>query len=159
MSTEMATCLICRKPYKVCLSCKEKLKLKPWKTITDTEECWKIYFTLKQYNTGKITREQARENLNSIPFSKENIDPFHWPTIDEIMTEDAVAPDVEDKQADVAADTDEHSLYSDTGTVDNAGEVIGTESDVKPVETLEKPKYENNTYGRKNKKRNRTNCE
>lgn len=91
MSEELATCLICRKKYHVCLSCKEKMKLSPWKIVTDTEDCWKIFYTIKQYKDKIISKEQAKNNLSQVKFIKDDIDKSLWKVIDEIMSVDKTA--------------------------------------------------------------------
>ena len=52
-------CLICGKGYYVCHSCREVRTFSPWRSITDTANCFKIYRVLSDYNGKCITKEQA----------------------------------------------------------------------------------------------------
>lgn len=59
-----ATCAICGEHYYVCNTCKSTKKLKPWRTITDSIECYKIYMIIHAYKNGSITKEKARKMLD-----------------------------------------------------------------------------------------------
>ena len=56
-------CLICGKGYHVCHSCREIRTFSPWRSITDTANCFKIYRVLSDYNSGNLTKDKAREQL------------------------------------------------------------------------------------------------
>ena len=84
-------CAICNKPYYLCLSCKDKIKLKPYKVHTDTAEHYKIFEVLRGYNLGLLSKERAKEmlekvNLSDIETFKEKIKE----KIDEIMKVETV---------------------------------------------------------------------
>ena len=69
-----AKCPVCGKMYEVCLSC-SKNKMQSWKTVTDTEECFKVFTTLHRvYVTEKMTKEEAREKIADIKF--EDLDSY-----------------------------------------------------------------------------------
>lgn len=58
-----ATCAICGEKYYVCNTCRSTKQLKPWRTITDSIECYKIYMIIHNYTNGLITKEKARKML------------------------------------------------------------------------------------------------
>lgn len=64
-----ATCSICGKGYYLCVSCKDAMKLNPWKMHTDTSEHYKIYQILRGYNTGVYTKEEAKSKLQTVDLS------------------------------------------------------------------------------------------
>lgn len=64
-----AFCSICGKPYHMCLSCKDQMRLQPWKMHTDTSEHYKIYQTLHGYNVGVYDKEEAKSKLQNIDLS------------------------------------------------------------------------------------------
>ena len=64
-----ATCSICGKGYYMCLSCKDKINLNPWKIHTDTSEHYKIYQILHGYNTKVYTKEEAKSKLKMVDLS------------------------------------------------------------------------------------------
>jgi hypothetical protein len=73
-----ATCSICGKRYHVCLSCRDSVKLAPWKVHTDTSEHYKIYQIIRGLSTNVLTKLETKERLNNVDLSdldtfKENI--------------------------------------------------------------------------------------
>ena len=73
-----ATCSICGNPYHLCLSCKDSMKLHPWKIHCCSPDCYKIFQVVKGYNTGVYTKEEFKSKLKNIDLSnlenyKENI--------------------------------------------------------------------------------------
>ena len=61
-----AKCAICGKDYYVCMSCKDRIRLKPWTVYTDTPECYKIFQIIHGYSTGVYTREETKQKLQNI---------------------------------------------------------------------------------------------
>ena len=61
-----AVCSICGKEYYACLSCSDAMKLHPWKTYTDTQECFKVFQVVRGFSTGVYTKDEAREKLQNI---------------------------------------------------------------------------------------------
>lgn len=59
-----AFCSICGKPYHKCNSCSDS-KMKPWRSIVDTINHYKIYLIIADYNNKKINKEKAKELLNA----------------------------------------------------------------------------------------------
>ena len=64
-----AICSICGKDYYMCLSCKDMMQIRPWQLHTDTSEHYKIYQTLRGFNTGVYTKEEAKSKLQMIDLS------------------------------------------------------------------------------------------
>lgn len=80
------TCAICGKKYKECNTCKKIKTYKAWRTIADTEECFKIYSVLYDYNRGTIDKSKAKELLKSCRMP-ETFQSHIKKVIDEIMCE------------------------------------------------------------------------
>lgn len=67
-----ATCSICGRGYHLCLSCKDNMKLHPWKIHTDTSEHYKIFQILRGFNTKVYTKEEAKSKLQKVDLSDLN---------------------------------------------------------------------------------------
>lgn len=80
-----ATCAICGEKYHVCATCKSVKTLKPWRTITDTIDCYKIYMIIHDFENGIITKENARKMLDACTLPK-TFQPHIKVVIDEIMS-------------------------------------------------------------------------
>lgn len=61
-----ATCSICGKEYYMCLSCKDSMKVTPWKMYTDTAEHYKVFQVIRGYSTGVYNKEEARAKFNNV---------------------------------------------------------------------------------------------
>ena len=61
-----AVCSICGKAYHLCLSCSDAMKLHPWKTYTDTQECFKAFQVVRGFSTGVYTKDEAKEKLQNV---------------------------------------------------------------------------------------------
>lgn len=64
-----AFCSICGKGYYVCLSCKDKMRLAPYKNFTDTAEHYKVHQAVRGFSTGVYTKEEFKEKLKNIDLS------------------------------------------------------------------------------------------
>ena len=64
-----ATCSICGSPYHLCLSCKDSIKLHPWKIHCCSPDCYKTFQVVKGYNTGVYTKEEFKSKLKNIDLS------------------------------------------------------------------------------------------
>ena len=82
-----ATCSICGDRYYVCSTCKSTKTLKPWRTITDTVDCYKIYMIIHDYKIGTITKENAKKMLDKCSMPNK-FQPHIKAVIDEIMVVD-----------------------------------------------------------------------
>ena len=89
MSEELnATCSICGKKYHVCLSCQQEKAFKPWRTVVDTIDHYKIYMAVHGYTVTK-DKEMARKELSVCDLSE--LDSFSdniKKAINEILSED-----------------------------------------------------------------------
>lgn len=80
-----ASCSICGERYYVCNTCKSMKTLKPWRTITDTVDCYKVYMIIHAYKHGTLTRENARLKLENCVLPKTFL-PHIQTAIHEIMS-------------------------------------------------------------------------
>ncbi len=85
-NSDMATCIICGKQYKTCLSCKDQDVIKPWRNITDSVEHYKIFLVISQYNNGYIKKDVAKKQLESIKYNKNDLRISVQDKIEEIMS-------------------------------------------------------------------------
>ena len=95
--SEFATCAVCGKQYKACLSCKDQKRVRPWKSITDTIGCYKIFLAISKYENGYLTKDETRKQLGEIAFNKDSLKEPVQRKIDEIMDAGA-APERQKKQ-------------------------------------------------------------
>lgn len=96
-----STCDICGKKYHTCITCKSVKTFKPWRTITDTIECYKIYMIIHDYTNNAITREKAKEELSACVLPSE-LQPHIKNVIDEIMNVEKTT--VKSKKTEVKED-------------------------------------------------------
>lgn len=82
-NTNNAVCSICGKPYKVCRTCSEQKTFKPWRTVTDTIEHYKIYMAVHGYTVSK-NKEKAKNDLEKCDLS--GLDNFN-PEIKKVIKE------------------------------------------------------------------------
>lgn len=64
-----ATCTVCGKGYHMCLSCKDKMKLSPWKMYTDSTEHYKIHQIMHGFSTNLYTEDEVRMKLKNVDLS------------------------------------------------------------------------------------------
>ncbi len=64
-----ATCSICGKGYYMCLSCKDSMKLSPWKIHCCSVDCYKTYQVVRGFSTGVYTKEEFKSKLQNIDLS------------------------------------------------------------------------------------------
>lgn len=82
-----AFCKICGHGYHMCGSCLEQKTFKPWKSVTDTIEHYKIYLAIHKYTISN-NKEIAREELQCCDLSDlENFKPEIKAVIKEIIKE------------------------------------------------------------------------
>lgn len=84
-NSDMATCVICGKKYKTCLSCKDQDVIKPWRNITDSVEHYKIFLVISQYNNGYLKNDEAKKQLENIKFDIKELKESVQDKIKEIM--------------------------------------------------------------------------
>lgn len=65
-----AVCPICGKLYHVCTDCKKKHKFTPWRSLTDSINCYKIFITLNDYANGKTDKKKTKIQLQKCDLSQ-----------------------------------------------------------------------------------------
>ncbi len=115
-----AYCTICSKGYHVCNSCLEQKTFRPWRTVTDTIEHYKIYLALHGYTISK-NKEQAKSELEQCDLSGlKSFNPEVRSVIYKIMEQDKKNRPVQkvcfrkqEKPADVPEDKEPDSTSKD----------------------------------------------
>lgn len=64
-----AYCTICGNGYHMCLSCKDKMKMSPWKMYTDSAEHYKIHQIIYGLSTNVYTEDEALLKLKNVDLS------------------------------------------------------------------------------------------
>lgn len=65
-------CVVCGKGYHLCMSCRDKIAMKPWKVLTDTPEHYKVYQVVNGYRAGIYTKDEAKIALENINIKDKN---------------------------------------------------------------------------------------
>lgn len=63
-------CSICGKEYYRCMSSMNMKSFTPWKAITDSIDCYKIYLTLQAYHNGHANRSKTQLDLRKCNLSE-----------------------------------------------------------------------------------------
>lgn len=93
-----AKCAICDKKYHLCKTCEDVKTFSPWRTVTDTIDCYKIFLVLSEYTKTK-NKEQAKKELNTCNLKeKDAFAPHIKAAIDEIMAEPEVKVETSTKE-------------------------------------------------------------
>lgn len=82
-----AHCSICGKPYQLCNSCGNEKVLKPWRSVTDCIEHYKIYLAIHGYSLSKNKASAKKELENCDLTGLEDFNPSIKTVIAEIMAE------------------------------------------------------------------------
>ena len=61
-----ATCSICGSPYHLCISCKDAMKLHPWKIHCCSSECYKVFQIVKGFNNKVYSKEEAKDKFKNV---------------------------------------------------------------------------------------------
>lgn len=77
-----AVCSICGKEYYLCMSCRDSIKVNPWKMHCDTAPHYQVYQVIHGYNTNVYTKDEARTKLKNI--NLDDVESFR-PHIKEIV--------------------------------------------------------------------------
>lgn len=62
-------CIVCGKEYHYCRSCPKDAKKETWYALYDNENCKNISQTLTDYDSNKITKEEAKDALSKCDLS------------------------------------------------------------------------------------------
>lgn len=89
MSEELnATCDVCGKKYHVCVSCLQQKTFKPWRTVVDTIDHYKVYMAVHGYTVTK-DKEMAKKELSLCDLSElESFSENIKQAIKEILSDD-----------------------------------------------------------------------
>lgn len=91
-----AYCTVCGNGYHLCLSCKDKMKLQPWKTFTDTAEHYKIHQIIHGFSTKVYTKDEVRFKLKNVDLSDlETFKPNIKAIIKDVLKEESIEPSVQ----------------------------------------------------------------
>lgn len=64
-----AICSICGNGYHICLSCKDKMSLHPWKMYCCSVDCYKTSQVVRGFSTGMYTKDEFKSKLQNIDLS------------------------------------------------------------------------------------------
>ena len=64
-----ATCSICGNPYYVCLSCKDKMKLHPYKVYCCSPSHFQVFQVVRGFSTGVYDKDEFKSKLLNIDLS------------------------------------------------------------------------------------------
>ncbi len=133
-----ATCSICGNGYHVCLSCKDAMKLHPWKIHCCSADCFKVFQVVRGFSTNVYTKDEFRSKLKNIDLSNlENYREHIKALIKDALKEDSVVEDVQLIEADETVEEAAEEIIEDITTedmvVENAEEVKKTEDVIKTI--------------------------
>lgn len=101
-----AYCTICGNGYHMCLSCKDKMKMSPWKMYTDSAEHYKIHQIIYGLSTKVYTEDEAMLKLKNVDLSDlETFKPNIKAIIKGILEKEKIAEEVVKK-----AETEEKTI-------------------------------------------------
>ena len=91
-----AVCSICGSPYHLCLSCKDSMKLHPWKIHCCSSECYKTFQIVKGFNNKVYTKEEAKDKFKNVDLKNlKNFVPHIKKIVKDILKEGKVEVVVE----------------------------------------------------------------
>lgn len=86
-----AVCSICGSPYHLCLSCKDSMKLHPWKIHCCSSECYKTFQIVKGFNNKVYTKEEAKDKFKNVDLKNlKNFVPHIKKIVEDILKEEPV---------------------------------------------------------------------
>ena len=101
-----AYCTICGNGYHMCLSCKDKMKMSPWKMYADSAEHYKIHQIIYGLSTKVYTEDEAMLKLKNVDLSDlETFKPNIKTIIKGILEKEKIAEEVVEK-----AETEEKTI-------------------------------------------------
>lgn len=59
-------CVVCGEGYHACDTCLEEKTFKPWRTLTDSIDHYKIFMILRNYNNKALSKAEARKMLENV---------------------------------------------------------------------------------------------
>lgn len=86
-----ATCSICGEAYYTCLSCKDFMRLQPWKIYCCSSSCYQAFQAVRGYSTGIYDKEEFKSKLKNVDLSNlENYREHIKTLIKDVLTEEVV---------------------------------------------------------------------
>jgi hypothetical protein len=86
-----STCDICGSKYHVCMSCKDSIKLQPWKIYCCSSDCYKTFQVVRGFSTGVYTKDEFKSKLKNIDLSNlENYREHIKVLIKDVLKEDKI---------------------------------------------------------------------
>ena len=80
------------------MSCRDSLKINPWKVHTDTPNCYKVYQVVHGFSTGVYTKDEAKDKLKNIDLGNLNsFRPHIKKIVKDILKEDKPVAKVVEK--------------------------------------------------------------
>ena len=114
-----AVCSICGKPYHLCLSCKDSMKLHPWKIHCCSSECYKTFQIVKGFNNGVYTKEEAKEKFKNVDLKNlGDFVPHIKKIVKDILKEEKVVVKATKKIEDTVVENVESVMIEKTDIVD-----------------------------------------
>lgn len=118
-----AHCSICGKGYYLCKSCSEQKNFKPWRTVTDTVEHYKIFLAVHGYSTSK-NKQKAKDELEKCDLSElESFNDGIKNVIKEIMAEE--------KTVEVETETENKEIQTKSFTKNKSKKINNYIKDIK----------------------------
>lgn len=120
-----AVCSICGKGYYACMSCADAIKLHPWKTYTDTQECFKVFQVVRGFSTGVYTKEEAKEKLQNVDLKDiGSFRPHIKKIVKDILKEDKVVVETAEKNKNTVVEDVAEVKVEETEIIENVVEPI-----------------------------------
>lgn len=122
-----ATCAICGEPYYVCMSCRDSLKINPWKVHTDTANCYKVYQVVHGLSTGVYTKDEAKDKLSNIDL--ENLNSFRphiKKIIKNVLKEDKSVVRPVEKNEETKVATEKNTVVENAAKVEEPENITKT---------------------------------
>lgn len=114
-----AVCDICGRAYKICKTCQGIQSFKPWRTVVDSLDHYRIYLVLSEY-TNTHDKEKAKHDLEYCDLTE--LDTFTESTkrtISEILADNQEPVDTEQKAKTVKRKSSAKIRYQkQSGTTD-----------------------------------------
>lgn len=69
MAENNVTCSICGSPYHLCMSCKDSIKLHPYKIHCCSSDCYKVFQVVRGFSSGVYTKNEFKSKLKNMDLS------------------------------------------------------------------------------------------
>lgn len=91
-----ATCSICGNSYYKCLSCRDSIKLHPYKSHCCSANCYKVFQIVRGYNVGVYKKDELKFKLKNVDLSNlENYEESLRVLIKDVLKENKIETVVE----------------------------------------------------------------